>query len=357
MESNSYVVAFESVLEGKGYVSVHVQPDEINIFYKIEHDVLYVVLNIDYHQEFRLESRQLKHMKEIVFDLFQDPKRIPELEKGYKDSHKEMEMLSIFWTKQQDGMKEIINSDQDCWYVDMQQNRLVIFENQKGEFLDLRQTIEDILFEYKKQSIDFSGVQSHKYKKPEVVNASIIILNIVVFLVLEAIGDTNKGEFMRIHGAMYPLDVLENHQWYRLLTSTFMHFGLSHLANNMVILYFLGDNLEHAIGKIKYILIYIISGISGGVMSLWYMVKIKEYAVGAGASGAIFGVIGALIYVVLIHKGSVKDLSARRLILMAGMSLYYGFTSIGVDNMAHLGGLIAGFFLAMFFYRDVHRKD
>lgn len=84
---------------------------------------------------------------------------------------------------------------------------------------------------------------------------------------------------------------------------------------------------------------------------MFYMVYRQDYAVSGGASGAIFGVIGALIYIVARNRGRLEDLTSRRLVFMAILSLYYGFTSVGVDNAAHVGGIIGGFLLAVVLYR------
>ena len=72
--------------------------------------------------------------------------------------------------------------------------------------------------------------------------------------------------------------------------------------------------------------------------------------VSAGASGAIFGVAGALLYVILLNKGRLENIDARRIVVMIAMSLYLGFQSVGTDNLAHIAGVVIGFFLAIFLY-------
>ena len=84
---------------------------------------------------------------------------------------------------------------------------------------------------------------------------------------------------------------------------------------------------------------------------MYMMYKNNNMAVSAGASGAIFGMVGALLYIVLINKGRLEDITLRRLGFMVILSLYLGYTSTGVDNMAHLGGLVSGFVLAAILYR------
>ena len=118
----------------------------------------------------------------------------------------------------------------------------------------------------------------------------------------------------------------------------------------MVLLGVMGWTLEREIGKVRFLIIYFLSGIAGNILSAMGDVLTQEYAVSAGASGAIYGIIGALLYVAFRNKGRIEDISGRGLLFMIGLSLYHGFTSYGVDNMAHIGGLIAGFILAVLLY-------
>lgn len=175
--------------------------------------------------------------------------------------------------------------------------------------------------------------------------------NIVVFLVLSFLGQTEDGSFMLAHGAMYVPLVVQNGEYYRMFTSMFLHFGFEHLANNMVSLLIFGMNLEAEIGPVKYLVIYFISGLGGNFLSAWADVAGGSYAVSAGASGAIFGLIGACLYVALRNRGRIGNISGRGVIFVIIFTFYYGLTSSGVDNMAHLGGLIGGFILGLLLYR------
>lgn len=182
------------------------------------------------------------------------------------------------------------------------------------------------------------------------INTGLVLANIIVFLILDQLGDTTSAGFMLEHGASYPLYFLQG-QYYLLFTSMFIHFGINHLFNNMLVLFFVGDNLERAVGHFSYLVIYIMSGLFAGGFSTFMMIYKQDYAVSGGASGAIFGMIGALVYVVILNKGRLEELTTRRLVFMIALTLYLGFTSPNVDNMAHIGGLVSGFFLAMLIYR------
>ena len=187
------------------------------------------------------------------------------------------------------------------------------------------------------------------------INGTLIILNILYFLYLELTGSTEDAYFMLEHGAMYGPLILRGHEYYRLLTSIFMHFGIDHIVNNMLVLFVLGDNLERALGKVKYLIFYLSCGVLTNVVSLLFEMPVGDWSVGAGASGAIFGVVGGLIYVVAVNKGRLEDLSTRQLVVMAVFSLYLGFTSTGVDNTAHVAGLVIGMILAAILYRKPKR--
>lgn len=189
-----------------------------------------------------------------------------------------------------------------------------------------------------------------KRKKWFNVNVALIALNSVVWLVMCALGDTRDAGFMYAHGALFPPSVFEG-EWYRLFTSIFLHFGAEHLISNMFMQYFLGDMLLRAISQWKYALIYLFAGLGGSVTSLVIMEISGDYAVAAGASGAIYGVIGALLWVVLRNGGKFESISIRRMLLAMVLYISYGFTTEGVDAWAHLGGAVAGFLAAMLLYR------
>ena len=196
------------------------------------------------------------------------------------------------------------------------------------------------------------------------MNLLMVGLNIVIFILMEMIGDTSDITFMLKCGAAYTPCILDG-QWYRLFTSVFLHFGVSHLLNNMVLLLFLGDMLEEAAGKWRYLLIYLGGGLAGNIVSLLMDCRTGEMAVSAGASGAVFAVIGGIFVVLIKQKGKVENLTLSRLVFVIFLSIYHGFQSTGIDNAAHVGVLLGGIFLTFLVYRrksqkgsiTVHKKE
>lgn len=204
-------------------------------------------------------------------------------------------------------------------------------------------------------ALGYSGLDGATYqengKKRAFATAALVIVNIAVWAVLEIMGDTFNGAYIMQYGGLYPEMVINGREWYRLFTAMFLHFGVQHLANNMILLAAAGSILERAAGHLKYLVIYLGAGISGSVLSLYCMLRTGDYAVCAGASGAVFGVIGALIWVAILNKGKFEGLSVKGLLLMVALCLYNGATTVGVDNWAHVGGAAGGFFLCILFYR------
>lgn len=190
-----------------------------------------------------------------------------------------------------------------------------------------------------------------KQNEKALCTAGLIVANIFVFLVLSIMGTVEDTMFMLEHGAMYGPYIVEGHQYYRLFSSLFLHFGMEHLLNNMVLLGALGVNLEAETGKVRFLLIYFMAGLGGNLLSLWWNMTGERFVVSAGASGAVFGLMGALLWVVIKNHGRVGRLTNKGILFMVVLSLYFGITSSGVDNMAHIGGLIIGFLTAFIFYR------
>lgn len=197
-------------------------------------------------------------------------------------------------------------------------------------------------------------------KEKSYVNGILIALNVIAFLYLEIAGSSQDTLFMLENGAMFAPAVIYGKEYYRLAAAMFMHFGIDHIINNMIVLFALGDNLERALGHVKYLILYLACGIGSNFISM-LLDGPESMVVSAGASGAIFGVVGGLLYAVLINKGRLEDLSLRQLAVMVALSLYLGFTESGVDNVAHIAGLILGVLFGIILYRkpkkDVDRRE
>jgi rhomboid protease GluP len=188
----------------------------------------------------------------------------------------------------------------------------------------------------------------------------LLAINIAVFgwMVLHGVSpkDPTIPQLIQ-YGATNGAYILGGHQWWRLLTATFVHVGLLHIATNMWCLWNLGLLGEPLVGPVGLIAVYLITGIAGNLLSLCSNVIYKDYvSVGAGASGAVFGIAGILIVLLSNKKLPIPAFELNRLrrsvIQFAVLNLIIGlaanFTSIvRIDNHAHIGGFLSGLALGV----------
>ena len=174
---------------------------------------------------------------------------------------------------------------------------------------------------------------------------------VLVYVVIELLLPTSLSNECYSKGMLNWYSVLAYGEYYRLLTCMFLHLGSAHLMNNMLVFFAIGSRLEQDLGRVRFLIVYFVSGILAGVASMGYNYLQGQAVSSAGASGAIFGVVGAMFWVVLINRGRVQGLSVRQMLVFVVLSLYGGFVDQHTDNAAHIGGFIAGFLLAMLLYR------
>lgn len=181
------------------------------------------------------------------------------------------------------------------------------------------------------------------FKPKKIIFTKLLIcLCVVAFLLMYILGNGSNDTLTLIQfGANYgPL--VKSGQVFRLLTSAFLHIGVIHLLVNMYSLYVIGSQVENYIGKWKFLLIYFVSAISGNLLSVVFSTGIS-----AGASGAIFGLLGALLYFGLHYRLFLGNVLVTQIIPVIILNLFIGFTIPGIDNSAHIGGLVGGYLATM----------
>lgn len=171
-----------------------------------------------------------------------------------------------------------------------------------------------------------------------IVSGILVAANVIVYLIC-----TFTGNLLYNIGELDAAAVLLRGEYGRIIYSMFLHAGIDHLFNNMVILFFLGAMIEKVTGHIQFLLIYLLSGIGANICSLLYKVMTMDSMASVGASGAIFGLDGVLLAWILLDRQAMPDVTPRRVLLMIVLSLYSGFTAHNIDNAAHVGGLLTGF--------------
>lgn len=178
----------------------------------------------------------------------------------------------------------------------------------------------------------------------------LIGINVLMYLITAILSgniiDSNVNVLVFLGAKVNPL--IERGEYYRLITCTFLHGGIIHLGLNMYALNALGPLIEKVYGKVKYIIIYFISGITSSLLSY-----LLSDSISIGASGAIFGLLGACLIIALKLKDQVGKGFVSNIISVIFVNLIIGFSIANVDNFGHLGGLIGGTVISLFLWKNV----
>ncbi|WP_284140403.1 MULTISPECIES: rhomboid family intramembrane serine protease [unclassified Virgibacillus] len=181
--------------------------------------------------------------------------------------------------------------------------------------------------------------QVFSYAKP-FLTYILLALNIAMFFLLEWKGGSQSIDTLISLGAKYNPAILDG-EWWRIVSSMFLHIGFLHLVLNMIAIYYLGTVVEKIYGKWRFFVIYMLAGIGGGIASFTF-----SPSVAAGASGALFGLFGALMFFGLQYKKLFFQTMGTNVLMLVVINIVFGFIVPQVDNSAHLGGLVSGFIAA-----------
>lgn len=181
------------------------------------------------------------------------------------------------------------------------------------------------------------------WKQP-LVTYILLGITTLVFLGLEISGGSTVQQVLVEWGAMSRKEIVENHEYWRLFTPMFLHIGWLHFAVNMVTLYYVGTQVESIYGHWRYLLIYLLSGISGNILSFAFG---SQGSISAGASTSLFGLFGAFIILGRHFRNNPAiSFMVQRYATFIGINLIFNLFSSSVDIMGHIGGLIGGLLVA-----------
>ena len=302
----------------------------------------------------RIVSNYIHNDEQFNFDIFKAKQISKKIKK--KTFSLKMKMLSIF-VNLGDNVKEL-NSDNynfeniDCINVQniddiskygfvISEFPTILHETQYTEdgfelFARLTSEIND------KSSDDAKKAEDIFSKKIPFVTYGIIAINVIMFIVMYIFGKGSEDvQTLVDFGASYP-PYIKGGEYFRLITSAFLHIGVWHLLCNMYSLYVIGTQLENFFGKVRFLIIYFGSAIFGNLMSCLFF-----DGVSAGASGAIFGLLGALLYFGYHYRVYLGTALKSQIIPIIVLNLILGFSMENIDNAAHIGGLVGGVLLAI----------
>ena len=179
-------------------------------------------------------------------------------------------------------------------------------------------------------------------KKTPYLTYFIITINVLVFFATYLFGKGSQDSLTLLRfGANYA-PLVKNGEYYRLITSAFLHAGIFHLLFNCYALYIVGMQIESFLGKTKFLIVYLFSALTGSLMSV-----IFNDSICVGASGAIFGLFGALLYFGYHYRIYLGTVIKSQIIPLILFNLALGFVLNGIANSAHIGGLVGGLLITM----------
>lgn len=306
-------------------------------------------LNSDY-KIVRIVSNYIHNNEQFDFDLFKTKKIVKKIQKTTFSLN--MNALSIFINLGENvNIKEtyrnidIVNLKE---FDDIKQYKTVmeVFPDiikkskikEKGMELFFKLTSE---INKKNEQEGIKAEEIFKPKKP-IITVSLIIINVIVFILMYILGKGSQDAFTLIKFGVFQKDLILGGEYYRLITSAFLHIGIFHLLFNCYALYIIGRQLESFLGKIKFLIIYLVSALCGSLMSMIFPISIS-----AGASGAIFGLLGSLLYFGYNYRVYLGTVLKSQIIPLILINLIFGFMVSGINNAAHIGGLIGGILITM----------
>ena len=265
-------------------------------------------------------------------------------------------ILFVLFTQNTMGAEGLTRNHFRCWLYNTSYDQLEVHPGQPPMFYNVRAILT--------QQYGYSSVPVRKPKLTPIRRIHpvfnftnlFILINLGIHIFLSIKGDTSDGEFLIDNGAIY-IEKLQEGELYRIFTSMFMHFDWMHLIGNMFALFLVGRNLENMIGKVKFPILYLTGGIGAGAIAVLYYTITQQNIVCVGASGAVYGVVGALLWAVIINKNRRREMVLWQVIVGFVLTLGSGFAAEeGVSVSAHLGGFICGFIIGLCMYRGAKKE-
>ncbi|MBR5348171.1 MAG: rhomboid family intramembrane serine protease [Lachnospiraceae bacterium] len=231
------------------------------------------------------------------------------------------------------------------WIVDVQKKNLMIYDDQPGTFLDARTIIESRLT---------ASPWKNLFKQLKIllspVNVGLILSCIVIFIFQKILANGDGMGTLERYGAMHSRTFFENREYWTAVTHIFLHGSFQHLFFNMVTQLYVGKPLEVLLGKVRFVLLYLLSGIGAGMISLALYIHEGENVYSLGASGAISGMCGALLCILFLNRKRLQKVPYFRYLIFLAIVMANGIDDPKVNWMAHSSGAVLGIVLALLLY-------
>lgn len=187
------------------------------------------------------------------------------------------------------------------------------------------------------------------------VTSLLLAANIVMFIVEMVYGGSNDSYTLLRLGAVTNVPMLDT-EWWRLFAAMFLHAGFRHLFSNCFAILVFAPPLERLMGHFKYILLYVLSGVIGNIISLAVYQRSADYHIAVGASGAVYGIYGAFLFIALFQRHLMDESSRKTLYSLLMIGVVYSLAVPQINWIAHFGGLLAGFLVYAILSRFVKKR-
>lgn len=271
----------------------------------------------------------------------------------------QLHLLFIVHTAEPGCLEDILPSGAAFWCIHPDTLTLMVFENQDPVFNELEKDLDDFL----QKGCPWFTRRSLSYFPTATVCLALLCIGVFLIQLIQYkqfAYPALSADFVAKHGGLNWRFVIQDHQYWRLVSSMFIHFDLGHLTSNLFSLFLLGTYVERTMGKPYYLFTYFASGIIASLVSMVYNMNEDSFIISAGASGAVFGLYGALLVCTIWRRRHGYKINVRQIALLCILSLVLSATIENVDNAAHIGGTLAGLFFAWLCilvrgYRTAHR--
>ena len=339
----------EMYLSKNGFFPLTSSVSDISALVKFENNLLNILQIIDYKSDLYLDNAQYEEIKDSLRGAFKD--------KGVSEIH----ILTVILAEDMERAEALGAEDAFSWCIDKQTSNLIIGEDKQPDFYGMKSLLEDFLVKWKENPEEFEEepakeqpktpkrtILANYFNNAPYVTLGLIIINLVLCFccIMDPVLFYGKG--------CTSLTYVREGEWYRLITAMFLHGGLDHYFSNMLLLYFMGEMLERRVGRAKYLFVYLASGVIGNLVSCLYEYYTGYYFASFGASGAVFGIMGMLLYMVIMRRETVR-IPITSMIIMIGYCIYSSFVGERINGAAHLGGMLSG--MILMFVLGLRRKS
>ena len=314
-------------------------------------DEIWLENNNEAYKIIRINSNYIHNNEQLDFDFFKTKSIVKQIKK--KTFSFSLNTLNIF-TDLGDNVKLRNDKNIDTTTIksldDVKQNKqlLEVFPDIDQKLITDKTGIDfivNVTSDLNQKTEKANKIYEDTFKPKKILITKILILSCILIYLISGI---LSGNLLSIDtytlfklGANEKLSVLSG-QVYRLITYMFLHGNITHIIVNMYSLSIIGNQIETFLGKTKFLIIYLFSGITAGLLS-----AILTGGISIGASGAIFGLLGALLYFGYHYRVYLGEALKKQIIPIIMLNLLIGFLLPGIDNAAHVGGLVGGFFVSM----------